>query len=140
LKEIDMPIIVTRDGATEASGTTEYITPEAIAGADGSQLAVALPNSVSPDTLAAHFERIATIRIDFPAMGDGRGFSQARRLRVLGFTGRLRGSGPLVSDQLRAAFRVGFDEIEVADKVAARQPASQWQVRHQGSYQDRLLV
>ena len=88
-----MSFIVTRDGATEPAGTPDWIAPEALETVEGGALALALPNDREVDDLAAAFERIAVIRIDFPAMGDGRGFSQARRLRALGYTGRLRAAG-----------------------------------------------
>lgn len=133
-----MSFIVTRDGVAENAEPQSFLDLEAFAETEGEGLALAIPNSISVDTLATEFHRIAAIRIDFPAMGDGRGFSQARRLRSLGYAGRLRASGPLITDQLRAAFRVGFDEVEVADKVAARQPAEHWRVRAQGSYQSRV--
>ena len=71
-------------------------------------------------------------------MGDGRGFSIARRLRAMGYAGRLRAAGPLIPDQLRAARRVGFDEVELPDAVAARQGEAAWRLRPQGSYQARL--
>ncbi len=78
------------------------------------------------------------IRVAFPAMSDGRGFSIGRQFRVMGFKGRLRAAGPLVADQFRFARRVGFDEIEIPIAIAERQPAEQWQAGRQGSYQDRL--
>jgi uncharacterized protein (DUF934 family) len=135
-----MSFIVTRDGIEERPETPEFLDLEAFAESEGSGLALAIPNSIPVDTLATEFHRIAMIRIDFPAMGDGRGFSQARRLRTLGYEGRLRAAGPIVADQLRAAFRIGFDEIEVTESVAARQPASDWRVRPQGFYQNRVFA
>ena len=103
-------------------------------------LAVEFPNDRDPADLAPWLERLALIRVAFPAMGDGRGFSIATRLRAMGYAGRLRAAGPLVSDQFRAARRVGFDEIELPEAVAARQPEGQWRVRPQGSYQERLTA
>lgn len=135
-----MTFIVTRDGVSETDMAADFVDFEDLEGAEGSALAVAVPNSVSVDDLAPHLDRIVLLRLDFPAMGDGRAFSQAKRLRSLGYAGRLRGAGPVISDQLRAAFRVGFDEIEVAEKVAVRQPAEHWKVRAQGSYQARVLA
>jgi uncharacterized protein (DUF934 family) len=135
-----MTFIVTREGVTQASDAIEFVALEDLEQADGSALAVSVPNSASVDALAPYLDRIVLLRLEFPAMGDGRAFSQARRLRHLGYEGRLRGSGPVVSDQLRAAFRVGFDEIEVAEKVAHRQPDAYWKVRAQGSYQNRVLA
>ncbi len=103
-------------------------------------LAVAFPNDREAADLVPWLDRIGLIVVDFPAFSDGRGFSVARRLRELGYRGRLRASGPLVSDQLRAALKVGFDEVAVAPSVAARQPASHWKVGAQESYQDRIAV
>ncbi len=99
--------------------------------------AVDFPADSDPAELVPWFERLAMIRVAFPATGDGRGFSLARRLRALGFTGRLRAAGPLVADQYRAARRVGFDEIELSEAIAARQPQAQWRAGGP-SYRERL--
>lgn len=101
-------------------------------------LGVELPNDRDPAELVPWFERIAMIRVAFPAMGDGRGFSLARRLRALGYAGRLRAAGPLVADQFRAARRVGFDEVELPEQVAERQPEEQWQAEPKPFYQAHL--
>jgi phosphoadenosine phosphosulfate reductase len=135
-----MTFIVTRNGISEASDVIDFVAIEDLGTAEGSALAVAVPNAASVDDLVPYLDRIVLLRLEFPAMGDGRAFSQAKRLRSLGYEGRLRGAGPVVSDQLRAAFRVGFDEIEVAEKVAVRQPPEHWNVRAQGSYQARVLA
>ncbi len=133
-----MTFIVTPDGVSEHFGTMDFVSLEDLPGAEGDALAVFVPNSAKVEDLATYFDRIVILKLEFPAMGDGRAFSQARRLRTLGYKGRLRGAGPVISDQLRAAFRVGFDEIEVAEKVTIRQPATHWKVRLQGSYQDHV--
>ncbi len=103
-------------------------------------LAVEFPPDRDPADLAPWLDRLAMIRVAFPATGDGRGFSIARRLRAMGYSGRLRAAGPLIADQFRMARRVGFDEVEVPDAVAARQPEAQWHLRPQGSYQARLTA
>ncbi|MFC0199735.1 DUF934 domain-containing protein [Paracoccus rhizosphaerae] len=89
---------------------------------------VTLAPDTDPKTLAdrMHHDLIA---IDFPSFGDGRGFSLARRLRELGYKGRLRASGRLIADQYAMARRVGFDEVQVAADIAARQPEDQWLAR-----------
>ena len=104
------------------------------------ELAVEFPNDRDPDDLAPWLHRLALIRVAFPATADGRGFSIARRLRALGYTGRLRAAGPLIADPVRMAQRVGFDEVELPDAVAERQPEAHWRIRPQGSYQDRLTA
>lgn len=102
------------------------------------RLAVAFPNDREPEALAPWLDRLEMIRVEFPAMGDGRGFSIARRLRDLGYAGRLRAAGPLIADQFRAARSVGFDEVEVPENVASRQPEASWLRRPRPTYQRRL--
>jgi uncharacterized protein (DUF934 family) len=101
-------------------------------------LAVEFPNDRDPADLTPWLERLQLIRVAFPAMTDGRGFSIASRLRAMGYAGRLRAAGPLVADQFRAARRVGFDEIELPESLAERQPEPQWRRAPRRSYQDRL--
>lgn len=81
-----------------------------------------------PEELVDHLHH-DLIGIEFPAFSDGRGFSLARRLRELGFQGRLRATGRLIADQYAMARRVGFDEVQVAADIAARQPQDQWVAR-----------
>jgi len=102
-------------------------------------LAVEFPSDRDPADLLPWLERLAMIRVAFPAMGDGRGFSIARRLRAFGYRGRLRAAGPLVADQMDAALKVGFDEIETHESVILRQPEVAW-ARRRASYQRRLFA
>jgi uncharacterized protein (DUF934 family) len=93
--------------------------------------AVALPGIELPNTFDAvavrpHFGELVLIAIHFPSFSDGRGFTLARRLRRLGFTGTLRAFGPLIPDQFAYALACGFDEVELPEANAARQPAAQW--------------
>ncbi|MFK7874346.1 MAG: DUF934 domain-containing protein [Paracoccaceae bacterium] len=81
------------------------------------------------------------IRIAFPSSADGRGFTIARTLRLRGYGGRLRAYGPVLADQYAMARRSGFDEVEIPDDLAARQPEAQWLFRadwQQHNYQARL--
>lgn len=83
----------------------------------------------------------AMIRVNFPAFSDGRGFTIARRLRLRGYTGRLRAQGHVIADQYAMARRSGFDEVEISDELAARQPEDQWTFRadwRAHDYQSRL--
>ncbi|XDA96498.1 DUF934 domain-containing protein [Sulfitobacter sp. LCG007] len=66
------------------------------------------------------------IRVDFPSSADGRGFTIARTLRLRGYKGRLRARGHVLADQYAMARRSGFDEVEISEDLAARQPADQW--------------
>ncbi len=89
-------------------------------------LGVLLPNDTDPDTLIPHFDRLGLIAVDFPSFADGRGFSIAKRLRALGFNGRLRAQGPVISDQFAYLLACGFDEVLLPEDVAIRQPVEHW--------------
>ncbi|MGC9368402.1 MAG: DUF934 domain-containing protein [Paracoccaceae bacterium] len=108
---------------------------------DGWQGPVAeLPPEGGPEELRALAD-VPMIRIHFAAFSDGRGFTLARRLRLQGYAGRLRAAGPLLADQYAMARRAGFDEVEIPDEIAARQPWEQWQARadwRAHDYQARL--
>ena len=88
---------------------------------------------LAPDTdagqLAALTAGAELVRVAFPAFSDGRGFTLGRRLRALGFAGRLRAAGHVIADQYAMARRSGFDEVEISDELAARQPEAQWKAR-----------
>ena len=120
------------------------VEPLAFAAADAlpqeGGAAIDLANDADPRPLTVLFDRIALIRIAFPSSGDGRGFSLARRLRQLGYRGRLRAHGHVISDQFRYALDCGFDEVEIDDNLAARQPEAHWRLadRPQRTYRDKL--
>ena len=57
--------------------------------------------------------KISFVAIDFPAFGDGRGFSLAVRLRKdFGFKGEIRAVGNVIPDQAQFLMRAGFDSVE----------------------------
>ncbi|MFW2544058.1 DUF934 domain-containing protein [Primorskyibacter sp. 2E107] len=100
---------------------------------------VDLPSDTDPVTLTA--SNAEMIRIDFPSFADGRGFTLARLLRLRGFQGRLRARGHVIADQYAMARRAGFDEVEIDEALAARQPEDQWVFRadwEKNDYQSRL--
>ena len=106
----------------------------------GTDLEVDFANDRDPAELVPWFDRLALVRVRFPAMGDGRGFSIGARLRELGYAGRLRAAGPLIADQFAAARRMGFDEIELPEANAARLPADPWPAVLPPSYRARLIA
>ena len=59
--------------------------------------------------LVPHLERLALVEVNFPAFGDGRGYSSARILREAGYDGELRAVGDVLVDQLAYMRRCGFD-------------------------------
>jgi uncharacterized protein (DUF934 family) len=84
---------------------------------------------------------VALVRVEFPSFADGRGFTLARQLRLKGYEGRLRAFGHVIADQYAMARRSGFDEVELSDDLATRQPEDQWLARANWkahSYQARL--
>ena len=93
------------------------------------------------DAETIDFSTATMVRVDFPSFADGRGFTIATVLRRRGFTGRLRAAGHVIADQYAMARRSGFDEVEISDELAARQPEGQWKFRanwQAHDYQSRL--
>lgn len=93
---------------------------------DGLSVGVEMPNNTDPRRLAHHFDSLGLIAVEFPGFADGRGFSIAAVLREQGFKRCLRASGPVIADQFAYLLACGFDEVQVPDTVALRQPVEQW--------------
>lgn len=135
-----MSVIVTDLGFSpdDFPGVVRPLTEiEAVAEGDGVEIGPA----DDPRALVGVLGQLALVRVRFPAFNDGRGFSHARDLRSFGFTGRLRAAGHVLADQYAMARRVGFDEVEIDDDLARRQPEGQWLDRagwRAHWYQDRL--
>ncbi len=70
------------------------------------------PSISAPPTIPAgcrsRLGEIDLIRVAFPSFADGRGFTIARRLRLMGYQGRLRAAGHVIADQYAMARRVGL--------------------------------
>lgn len=93
------------------------------------------------DAETVDFSTATLVRVDFPSFADGRGFTIASVLRRRGYSGRLRAAGHVIADQYAMARRSGFDEVEISDELAARQPEGQWKFRanwQAHDYQSRL--
>lgn len=88
-----------------------------------------IAQDTQPGALPKSFDGIELIRVEFPAFSNGRGFTLGKLLRQYGYTGRLRAKGPVLSDQYAMARRLGFDEVEIPDELAERQPAGEWVFR-----------
>lgn len=132
-----MSVIVTDQGFAPAPARD--IVP--LAGLTPATTAVDLANTDDPAVLDGHLDRLALIRVAFPAFNDGRAFTIARRLRIMGYNGQLLAYGPVIADQYAMCRRVGFDGVEIPDDVAARQPEPQWRARadwQAHDYQARL--
>ena len=118
-----MTIIVTDQGFGPDTWDGGYIP---LGDAANDAVALDVASDADPDTIPLTAE---IIRVDFPSFADGRGFTIARRLRLMGYSGRLRAKGHVIADQYAMARRAGFDEIEIDDDLAARQPEIQWLAR-----------
>lgn len=123
-----MSVIVTDSGFARDTWERGF-TALADLPANDTPCCIDLPSDADPAGLANRLSQIEMIRIDFPSFADGRGFTIARRLRLMGFQGRLRARGHVIADQYAMARRSGFDEVEIDDSLAARQPEDQWIAR-----------
>ena len=131
-----MTVLVTDTGFRPDDWTEGYVKLGAANDAD----ALDVPSDTDPDAIPL-CAGLRMIRVDFPTSADGRGFSIARTLRLRGYRGRLRARGHVLADQYAMARRAGFDEVEIDEALAARQPEEQWLFRanwRAHDYQSRL--
>lgn len=112
--------ILTREQA-EASPlpSGRLVLPLAVWLAGGEALAerpetgVWLDSHEDPAPLAPWLDRLPVVAVRFPRLGDGRGYSIARRLRGrLGYAGELRAFGEVLRDQFEPLTRCGFDALQ----------------------------
>ncbi|WP_225026594.1 DUF934 domain-containing protein [Xinfangfangia pollutisoli] len=132
-----MSVIVTDAGFAPAPARQIV----ALADLTDAATAVDLAETDDPGQVQAHLDRLALIRVAFPAFSDGRAFTIARRLRAMGYRGQLLALGPVIADQYAMLRRVGFDGAEIPEDLAARQPEDQWRFRADWKahdYQSRL--
>ena len=121
-----MTVIVTDKGFGADDWTLGFVPLDDAA---NDVAALDVPSDTDPAALIAQLAGVEMVRVDFPSFADGRGFTIARQLRLAGYTGRLRAKGHVISDQYAMARRCGFDEVEISDELAARQPEAEWQFR-----------
>ena len=124
-----MMSVIVSDSGFASDDWQGNLTPLADLAANGPVVGVDLPSHGDPAVLASRLGEVQMIRVDFPSFADGRGFTIAAMLRRMGFTGRLRACGHVIADQYTMARRSGFDEVEISDDLAVRQPEDQWLAR-----------
>ncbi|MDZ4309185.1 MAG: DUF934 domain-containing protein [Cypionkella sp.] len=132
-----MSVLVTDQGFSPAP----QVNAVALADIASHQGTVDLLHTDVPEALLPYLADLTLIRIAFPAFSDGRAFTIGHRLRALGYKGHLRAMGPVIADQYPMARRTGFDDVEIPDEMAARQPEAQWKFRADWKahdYQSRL--
>ena len=118
--------VIVNDHGFQPVATIASVTLAEIATHQGT---LDLAQTDDPTLVLPYLGTLKLIRIAFPAFNDGRAFTIARRLRMAGFKGHLRAVGPVIADQYAMARRVGFDDVEIPDDLAERQPQAQWLAR-----------
>ncbi len=96
-----------RDGE---AGQEPAVTVESFTGQSNST-AVRIEAGEDARELLPYLDRLSLVEVNFPAYGDGRGYSAARILREAGYAGELRAVGDVLVDQLVAMRRCGFDSF-----------------------------
>lgn len=141
-----MTVIVTDTGFAADDWTLGFAPASVVAGkatgvAANDLISLDVASDADPADLIARLIGVEMIRVDFPSFADGRGFTIARALRLAGYAGRLRANGHMISDQYAMARRCGFDEVQISDELAARQPEADWLFRadwQANDYQARM--
>ena len=93
--------------------------------------------------LLPHLGRLSLVEVNFPAFGDGRGYSSARILREAGYEGELRAVGDVLVDQLAYMRRCGFDVFEPdqqLDKDDVQAAFDRWPDVYQDAADDRTPI
>ena len=93
--------------------------------------------------LLPHLGRLSLVEVNFPAFGDGRGYSSARILREAGYEGELRAVGDVLVDQLAYMRRCGFDAFEPdqqLDKDDVQAAFNRWPEVYQDAADDRTPI
>jgi len=91
-------------------GQEPAVTVESFTGQSNST-AVRIEAGEDARELLPHLDRLSLVEVNFPAFGDGRGYSAARILREAGYIGELRAVGDVLVDQIVAMRRCGFDSF-----------------------------
>ena len=93
--------------------------------------------------LIPHLERLRLVEVNFPAFGDGRGYSSARILREAGYTGELRAVGEVLVDQIGYMRRCGFDSFAPdtpIDEDDAQAAFARWPFEYQRAADGRRMI
>ncbi|WP_288015317.1 DUF934 domain-containing protein [Blastomonas sp.] len=101
------PQIIYRD----APAVTELAVSLADFTAGSNGAAVRIEPGGDARALLPYLGQIKLVEVNFPAFGDGRGFSSAQILREAGYAGELRATGDVLVDQFVFLRRCGFDSF-----------------------------
>ena len=118
------------------------VTVEAFTGQSNST-AVRIEAGEDARELLPHLDRLSLVEVNFPAFGDGRGYSAARILREAGYAGELRAVGDVLVDQIVAMRRCGFDSFhpsKALDDAAVERALTRYADVYQKSVDGRAPV
>lgn len=108
------------------------------------RLGVILENTDDVHLLKDDLERLSLVVLQFPKMGDGRAYSQARILRErLDYKGEIRASGDVLRDQLFYMQRCGFNGFELRedqDMNSALKAFDEMTVKYQPAIDEDLPI
>ncbi|MBX7532319.1 DUF934 domain-containing protein [Qipengyuania sp. 1XM1-15A] len=93
--------------------------------------------------LLPHLERLSLVEVNFPAFGDGRGYSSAQILREAGYQGELRAVGDVLVDQVAYMRRCGFDAFDPdapLNEADLETALSRWPEVYQGAADKRTPI
>jgi len=131
-----------RAGARRVAAAAEFLN--AVANGESVGNAVLIGPADEVEQLVPLLSRLTLIVIDFPKIGEGRGYSQARLLRQrYGFVGELRARGALKRDQLVFLARCGFDSFQLDASENLQQALSAFDtfsVAYQGGSDDVVQI
>ncbi len=127
----------------QAESIKDLLVPFALlqqaADAKPGRLGVQINGEQAAADLQPWLAQLSLIAIEFPMFRDGRGYSLARQIRRLGYTGELRAVGDIGRDQLGYLERCGFNAFALADEKYKPEMLSAFteiSVRYQGAADD----
>jgi uncharacterized protein (DUF934 family) len=101
-------------GTRQVVPLADFVAAQASGQAAVAGVAVLIGPTDEVESLAPRLALLSLIVVDFPKIGEGRGYSQARLLRQrYGYRAELRARGALKRDQLFFLARCGFDSFDL---------------------------
>ena len=131
------------EGETVAVPLVQLLEADEAFFASAGNVGAVIDTETAFDTLGEIADKIAFAVIEFPAFGDGRGFSLAVRLRKdFAFKGEIRAAGPVIPDQALFLLRAGFDTVDAADerKVAFEAALERYPAFYQTDFGGQVSV
>jgi uncharacterized protein (DUF934 family) len=113
------------DGAVIVS-LEQWLANKVSAEGRNAPLGIVLRPGQSPEEIKDDLDRFQMVALEFLAYKDGRAYSYARLLRErYGYAGEVRAVGQVLRDQLLYLQRVGFDALEVDERISEADFASE---------------